>query len=238
MKEWFKDNQEKVKEYKKEYTKDLREKIANDFQLNDYINLQEGQNAIIDFQTIVVDTINIECFDICPFDSDKQIKDFISDKMQDFFTGSPLKESKNKQDNVFDIINYLVKEMKNKGFDEEETQLILNAYVYHNFDILLNNIRDCNVWAEYWMIIYLQKYLRINIIIIDSNTYKYLPLGLTYNSDLISIVILNINNTHFEPLVRRNKIFGLDSVNDTSSKNNIDSYQRTFKLEELKNILI
>ena len=225
-------------EYKKEYTRDLREKIANDFQLNDYINLQEGQNAIIDFQTIVVDTINIECFDICPFVSDKQIKDFISDKMQDFFTGSPATESKNKQDNVFDIINYLVKEMKNKGFNEEETQLILNAYVYHNFDILLNNIRDCNVWAEYWMIIYLQKYLKINIIIIDSNTYKYLPLGLTYNSDLISIVILNINNTHFEPLVRRNKIFGLDSVNDTSSKNNIDSYQRTFKLEELKNILI
>ena len=82
------------------------------------------------------------------------------------------------------------------------------------------------------MIIYLQQYLKINIIVIDSNTYQPINLGLNYKNDYVSIVILNVDNKHFEPLVRRTVMF---KPND--NRNDIDMYQYTFTLDELANIL-
>ena len=51
-------------------------------------------------------------------------------------------------------------------------------------------------------------------------------------NEYVSIVLLNVDNKHFEPLVRRTLMF---KPND--DRNNIDMYQSTFTLEELSNIL-
>jgi hypothetical protein len=215
------------KDYSKEDVYNLRKKIADDFQLDTYIKLQDGQNAIIEFETLLVDTVNINCFDVCPFKNNKELKDFISEKLNIFH-----REKGPYVISVNIVIDFMVKEMVEVGFDTEESKLILNAYVYHNFENFLKSISNYNVWAEFWMIIYLQQYLKINIIIIDSNTYYPINVGLNYNNEYVSIVLLNLDNKHFEPLVRRTLMF---KPND--DRNNIDMYQSTFTLEELSNIL-
>ncbi len=215
------------KDYSKEDVYNLRKKIADDFQLDTYIKLQDGQNAIIEFETLLVDTVNINCFDVCPFKNNKELKDFISEKLNIFH-----REKGPYVISVNIVIDFMVKEMVEVGFDKEESKLILNAYVYHNFENFLKFISNYNVWAEFWMIIYLQQYLKINIIVIDSNTYYPINVGLNYNNEYVSIVLLNVDNKHFEPLVRRTLMF---KPND--DRNNIDMYQSTFTLEELSNIL-
>ena len=218
-------------DYRKEYVYNLRQKIAQDFELESYINLQEGQNAIIEFELLLAEKVNIECFDKCPFDTNLDLKNFIEKKLEYFH------QNYQNVTNVYKLIDYLVDEMIKENFDSEEARLILNAHVYHNFDLFLKSIESYDVWAEFWMVIYLQQYLKINIIIIDSQTYKSIQLGNQFNPEYVSIVLLNINNTHFEPLVRRTEMFYDEEFKNKNLRNNVDLYQRTFTLDELKNII-
>ena len=141
-------------DYRKEYVYNLRQKIAQDFELESYINLQEGQNAIIEFELLLAEKVNIECFDKCPFDTNLDLKNFIEKKLEYFH------QNYQNVTNVYKLIDYLVDEMIKENFDSEEARLILNAHVYHNFDLFLKSIESYDVWAEFWMVIYLQQYLK------------------------------------------------------------------------------
>ena len=199
----------------------MRENIASRLSINDYINIYNGEKAILDFQLIVIDSININCFTKYPehIYSTKLLMNFISNIFDDIQSLSP----NNKLKNVNQVIEYLVNKLKQIGFIEQELFNIFNAYKTYNYTQFFNEASNCESFAEAWMINYLQKLLKINIIIIHSNSLKPISIGCDYDPENVSIVIYNIDNSHFEPIFKRTSLFDMN-------------YQTTFSMKELTNL--
>ncbi len=199
----------------------MRENIASRLSINDYLSIYKGEKAILDFQIIVLQTITIKCFSTYPefIKSTEDLNKYISsifDKIQQLSINEKLT-------NLNQLIKYLVNEMVKNGFTENELYKIFDAYKTYNYTQFFNEASNCESFTEEWMINYLQSLLKINIIIVSSNSLKPISTGYEYDSNNVSVVIYNINNTHFEPVFKKVSIF------DTN-------FHTTFSMKELTNL--
>jgi hypothetical protein len=93
--------------------------------------------------------------------------------------------------------------------------LYLIAYLEYS-----NLLKDKSYWVDQSMILLLAEKLKINIIVISSRNMQIYKEAGNYKPDLLSVVIFNVDDLHFEPMYRYN--------------NNEKQY--VFQLNELKEI--
>jgi hypothetical protein len=222
-------------EYNEQAIRRMRENIASRLTMEDYIEIYQGEKAILDFQIVVLRTLSIKCFTKYPLSLTintsgerlssnlEQITNNLTKYISDMFDKIQTLPKDKKLNNVNEVISYLVNQMTSDGFVKEEVEKIFNAYKTYNYTQFYNEASNCESFAEEWMINYIQKLLKINIIIVHSNSMKPISISYDYDPNNVSIVIYNIENTHFEPIFKRTSLF------DTN-------FQTTFSMRELINL--
>jgi len=108
------------------------------------------------------------------------------------------KENKNVEEQKKFIVDYLDK----KYHDREELENLVENARKRFWLSVRENIKSVTAWAAHEIIEYVMRTLKWNIFIIQDTTR--LPVKFTscdlYKPDRKSIVILNLDNIHFEPI--------------------------------------
>ena len=195
--------------YDKNIGLEMRDKIADTFTLSDFS--QDGNNSIILMHQSLQTNMTLKCFKNVPITlTEEEFKN----KVDDFIS---------KNSGIKDIIKLnetFVTELKTLGLLENELGevfkgLYLIAYLEYS-----NLLKDKSYWVDQSMILLLAEKLKINIIVISSRNMQIYKEAGNYKPDLLSVVIFNVDDLHFEPMYRYN--------------NNEKQY--VFQLNELKEI--
>ncbi len=191
---------------------DLRTVLANTFTLQDYSTLQNGVLSMMRFHVVLQSKMTVDCFSNSKILSEEDFKKEVDSVISN-------------NSSVYNIIQFkdiFISHFVKLGFSKDELEEVLKGFYISTYIEYSSLIRNCRVWADDSMILLLSERLKINIIVISSfNSEVYKGMNV-YNPDYISVVIFNINNEHFEPMVKR--------LSETE-------YQTTFTLNELGSIL-
>ena len=114
-----------------------------------------------------------------------------------------------------------IEEMKKIGLNEIELKEVFKGLYLISYLQYSSLIKDKSYWVDQSITLLLAEKLKINIIVISSNTMQVYKDAGEFNKDYLSVVIFNVDGTHFEPIFKSNK--GI--------------MKSTFTLEELKTIL-
>jgi len=190
----------------------IRRAISEVITLDDYSKIQNCLLALINIQLTLQNNINIDCF---------KTKIMSNDELKNVVDGIVSKYA-----NSIDIVEFrekFVEDMVNVGFDKGEVEEVFKGYFISNYIEYTNILKSPHMWADHTMVLLLAEKLKINIIVISSRNMEVYKDLSTFNKDYACIVIFNTNETHFEPMVRK------DNPND-------EEYQTTFALDDLKSI--
>ncbi len=205
-------------EYNYDLAKDFRINIAENFEISEYLRIQDGQFALINFQNTLFEVENkriYNCFKKLPNVTEVSIIDRIDKIMSEH--SSSIK-------NVKDCIKIIIIELTKQGFDPVEVKDFCKGLLIRDYLKVSSELKDCGKWSEFWVLIYLMDLLKINIVIIHTSNMKEMKLGKEYDKNRLFIVVLNINNSHYEPIVKKE--------HPTFPK-----YLSTFTYDEIKNII-
>jgi len=195
---------------------DIRNVLSKTLTLNEYTNLQDGNLAIINLHEILLRKISLSCFTQAPYTDEQTLKNKV-EKIIEKYSSYRIPEFRR------EFINELVSE----GFSKEEVEEVFKGFYLSTYLSFSENLANPNFWADQSIILLLAEKLKINIVLISSRTleaYNYNIGRERYNEDYISIVLLYIDDTHFEPLCKKNNPYE-------------DKCQYTFSLDELKTII-
>ena len=195
---------------------DIRTVLSKSLTLNEYTNLQDGNLASINLHEILLRKISLSCFTQAPYTDDQTLKNKV-EKIIEKYSSYRIPEFRR------EFINELVSE----GFNKEEVEDVFKGFYLSTYLSFSENLANPNFWADQSIILLLAEKLKINIVLISSRTleaYNYNIGREGYNEDYISIVLLYIDDTHFEPLCKKNNPYD-------------DKCQYTFSLDELKSII-
>jgi hypothetical protein len=115
-----------------------------------------------------------------------------------------------------------------------------------NYVKAMMKIRDNNVWAEEWMISYIERQLNINIYTVSNQTYKLHESSKEVRDNgKINIVLWNSDNVHFETLAKRvsndfeHTMFGRNNMDTIFSQDEIKSlvYDKYYILKETYDVM-
>lgn len=190
----------------------VRRAIAELFSLDDYSKIQHGLLSVINIQLTLQNNLSINSFET-KIMSDDEVKKIVDEIIT-------------KYTNVSDIVSFrdkFIDDMVSNGFIRQEIEDVFKGFFLSNYMEYSNILKNVNMWADHTIVLLLAEKLKINIIVIsnrDMEVYKDLS---TFNEEYPSIVVFNTNETHFEPMVRKN------NPDDST-------YQTTFTLDDLKSI--
>ena len=201
----------------KELALDLRDKIADSFTLSDFSNLQNKNLSIILMHEMLQTKISLSCFTNIP---STLTTDIFKQKINELISNNSGIDTIQKLNNIF------VEEMVELGLNKDESEDVFKGLYLISYLQYSELIKDKTYWVDQSLTLLLADKLKINIIIISSNTLQVYKDAGTFNPDYLSIVIFNVDGQHFEPMTRNN----LD-------KNGNSIPQYVFSLNELKSIL-
>jgi hypothetical protein len=199
-------------EARPDIAKSLRLAMANSLTIVEYSELQGGILSLMNMQEILQNNISLQSFNNVPRDmTEDQFKKEVDNIIS-------------KHSSINDIVKFrevFTVEIEKLGFYREEIEEVFKGFYLTTYIKYTSTLKDLNQWADQSIALLLSQKLNINIIVISSTNMKVYKDASTFNQDLLSIVIFNIDGAHFEPMVRR--------------ESNED-YRTTFTLEELETI--
>lgn len=199
-------------EARPDIAKSLRLALANSLTITEYSDLQGGILSLMNMQEILQNNLYLESFNTVPRGiTEDQFKKEVDNIIS-------------KHSSISNIIKFrevFIEEIEKLGFYKEEIEDIFKGYYLTTYIKYTSSLKDLNTWADQSITLLLSQKLNINIIVISSTNMKVYKDASTFNPDLLSIVIFNIDGAHFEPIVRK------ESNNE---------YRTTFTLEELETI--
>lgn len=201
-------------DYTPEVARQFRVNVAEMFSIRDYLHIQDGQFSLMQFQQRIQEVNGLHCFTQKRKDENEKSFHELLDSIV----------SNSKDSNVKELIRTIIMKLSEKGFLQEEIGEFCKGLLIHDYLEISKTLKDCETWADFWVIIYLMNLLKINIVIVHSSNLEVMSIGKEYNPDYISIVIFNINNQHFEAVVRK-------------EHPNTPVYQTTFKFSELSKLM-
>jgi len=105
------------------------------------------------------------------------------------------------------------------GLDEGELREVFKGLYLISYLQYSSLIKDKSYWVDQSISLLLAEKLKINIIVISSNTMQVYKDAGDFNEDYLTVVIFNVEGLHFEPMFKN------------------DKGKSVFTLEELKTIL-
>jgi hypothetical protein len=165
-------------EEKRKMTAKKRKEMVNLLELKDYENLKGA--VINDFEIELTKHID-EIFD------DLEEKDFVN--IVDTV-------NKTKPDTLILYKNEFKKQFKILGYEEKSINEIFDKIIQKNFTKFKTLIGECQITLK--AIPYLMEKLKINIIMFQDINRKFYKLGVPYNDNNLYIIMLNLNNFHYE----------------------------------------
>jgi hypothetical protein len=193
---------------------DIRTVLSNTLTLEEYTNIQDGNLAIIKLHEILLENMSVSCFNQVPNGvDDKELKNKV-EKIIEKYSKYRMQEFR----------KAFVKELVEEGFDKEEVKEVFKGFYLSTYLKFSENLANKNYWADQSMILLLAEKLKINIVLISSRTLEVYDYTDKYNPDYVSIVLLYIDDAHFDPLCK--KVSPYD-----------EKCQYTFSLDELKSII-
>jgi len=199
-------------EARPDITKSLRLALANSLTIVDYSELQGGMLSLMNMQEILQNNLSLESFNTVP-------RGITEDRFKE-----EVDKIISKHSSIIDIVKFrevFIDEIEKLGFYREEIEEMFKGFYLSTYIRYTSILKDLNQWADQSITLLLSQKLNINIIVISSTNMKVYKDASTFNPDLLSIVIFNIDGAHFEPMVRR----------ETEQE-----YRTTFTLEELETI--
>ncbi len=199
-------------EARPDIAKSLRVALANSLTIIEYSELQGGILSLMNMQEILQNNLSLESFKTVPRDiTEHQFKKEVDNIIS-------------KYSSINDIIKFrevFIKEIERLGFYREEIEDMFKSFYLSTYIKYISKLKNLNEWADQSISLLLSQKLNINIIVISSTNMKVYKDASTFNPDLLSIVIFNIDGAHFEPMVFR----------ETEGE-----YRTTFTLEDLETI--
>ncbi len=199
-------------EYKDTLGLDIRDKIADSFTLEDFTKLQKGYLSTILMHQMLQEKMTLNCFINIPDTlTEEQFKQNV-DKIISNNSGI---------NNIVNLEYIFVEEMKKIGLNEVEIREVFKGLYLISYLQYSSLIKDKSYWVDQSITLLLAEKLKINIVVISSNTMQVYKDAGELNKDYLTVVIFNVDGTHFEPMYKQ--------YNDYTKS--------IFTLEELKTIL-
>jgi hypothetical protein len=199
-------------EARPDISKSLRLALANSLTIVEYSELQGGILSLMNMQEILQNNLSLESFNNVPRGlTEEQFKKEVDNIIS-------------KNSSINDIVKFrevFINEIEKLGFYREEIEEVFKGFYLSTYIKYTSTLKDLNEWADQSIALLLSQKLKINIIVISSTNMKVYKDSSTFNPDLLSIVIFNIDGAHFEPMVFR----------ETE-----EEYRTTFTLEDLETI--
>jgi tRNA G46 methylase TrmB len=184
---------------------DLRDKIADSFTLSEFSKLQNGNISTILMHQILQTKTTLSCFKKVP---DTLTEELFKQKIDNLISNNSGVNNIQKLNNIF------VDEMIEIGLDKEESEDIFKGLYLISYLQYSELIKDKSYWVDQSLTLLLAEKLKINIVIISSNTMSVYKDAGNFNPEYLSIVIFNVDGMHFEPMSRNKTqyIFTLDEL--------------------------
>ncbi len=199
-------------EARPDIARSLRLAMANSLSITEYSELQGGILSLINMQEILQNNMSLQSFNNIPRGiTEEQFKKEVDNIIS-------------KNSSIIDIVKFrevFIDEIEKLGFYRDEIEEVFKGFYLTTYIRYTSILKDLNQWADQSITLLLSQKLNINIIVISSTNMKIYKDTSTFNPDLLSIVIFNIDGAHFEPMVFR----------ETDGE-----YRTTFTLEDLETI--
>jgi hypothetical protein len=199
-------------EARPDIARSLRLALANSLTIVEYSELQGGILSLMNMQEILQNNLSLQSFNHVPRGiTENRFKEEVDNIIS-------------KHSSIIDIVKFrevFINEIEKLGFYRDETEEVFKGFYLSTYIRYTSILKDLNQWADQSIALLLSQKLNINIIVISSTNMKVYKDASTFNPDLLSIVIFNIDGAHFEPMVRRESE---------------EEYRTTFTLEELETI--
>ncbi len=190
---------------------DIRTVLSKTLTLKEYERIQDGNLAIIKLHELLLENISLTCFNEPPNNIDNEMLKNKVEKIIEKYSKFNVKEFK----------KAFITELVNEGFDKEDTTEVFEGFYLTTYLKFSENIANRNYWADQSMILLLAEKLKINIVLVSSSTLEvYDYNGGKFNPDYVTIVLLYIDGTHFDPLCKKSSPYD-------------EKCQYTFSLDEL-----
>jgi 16S rRNA G966 N2-methylase RsmD/SAM-dependent methyltransferase len=202
--------QEDYSQYQEENGLDIRDKLADSFTLSDFTKLQNGALSIILMHQMLQTKMTLNCFTNTSI-TEQEFKEKVDEIIS-------------KNSGITDIVkleNVFIEEMIKVGLEEVELREVFKGLYLISYLQYSSLIKDKSYWVDQSITLLLAEKLKINIIVISSNTMQVYKDAGEFNNDYLSVVIFNVDGVHFEPMFKNDK----------------GNMKSVFTLEELKTIL-
>ena len=109
---------------------------------------------------------------------------------------------------ITDIVkleNIFIEEMIKVGLEEVELREVFKGLYLISYLQYSSLIKDKSYWVDQSITLLLAEKLKINIIVISSNTMQVYKDAGEINKDYLTVVIFNFDGVHFEPMFKNDK---------------------------------
>lgn len=199
-------------EARPDIAKSLRLALANSLTIIEYSELQGGILSLMNMQEILQNELSLKSFDIIPRTlTEEQFKKEVDNIIS-------------KHSSINTIVKFrdvFIDEIEKLGFYRNNIEEVFKKLYLTTYINYISTLKDLNQWADQSIALLLSQKLKVNIIVISSTNMKVYKDASTFNPNLVSIVLFNIDGAHFEPMVRRESE---------------EEYRTTFSLEDLETI--
>ena len=192
----------------------IRTALSNSLTLEEYTNMRDGNLAIMKLHEVLLENISVSCFTQVPNDmSSEQLKKKVETIIE-----------KNSKYRMPEFRKAFINELVSEGFDKKEVKEVFKGFYLSTYLKFSENIANPKYWADESMILLLAEKLKINIVLVSSRTLEVYNYGVKYNPDYVSIVLLYLEENHFDPLCKKDNPYD-------------EKCQYTFSLDELQSII-